>query len=457
MIQDNFLAAIKEYYMIEPGELVLIAVSGGADSLALLHLLAECQKILGIKLHIAHLNHLIRKGDAETDMRFVQMIAQKLKLPITVESSDVTSFAKEERLGIEEAARRIRYAFYDRVANQVGAQKIAVGHNADDNVETFLMRILRGSGLKGLTGIPAKRGRIIRPLIKIWRKDIEQYINTLKIVPRQDYTNYESKFTRNRVRLKLIPQLKIYNLNIKEIILQTILLLTEDHNYLENKAEEALGEVFVSGNEAEIKLNIRLLQEWESPIQGHLLRQAIARVKGDLFNLSFQHIQEIIEKLNNREKWELHLPGNIFISGNRGELTISRQRPAISEKKEYFYQLAIPGEILITETNQRLRATLVQDETVAANSAVAYVDYHALGKQIIVRSKNEGDKFTPLGMKGSKKLQDFFVDEKIPAELRDQIPIVESAGRVVWVGGNRIDDRVKVTAKTKQIVKLELL
>lgn len=457
MIQDRFLEAIKEYRMITSGDKVLVAVSGGADSLALLHLLAELQTKLGLELHIAHLNHLIRKGDSEIDMRFVQAIAQKLKIPISVESFDVQSFAKEEKIGLEEAARRVRYAFYDRVANQVGAKKIAVGHTADDNVETFLMRILRGAGLKGLTGIPAKRGKIIRPLIKIWRKEIELYIGGLKLVPRRDYTNSEAKFMRNRVRLKLIPQLKIYNLNIKEIILQTILLLTEDRNYLENKAEEALAEVYLNGGESEIKLSIRLLQEWEPPIQGHLLRKAIERVKGNLLDLTFQHVQAILEKLESKERWELHLPSNIFVSGYRGELTISRQRPVEGERKKFFYQLTIPGEVTIPEVKQVLRASFAAKEEVSADPQTAYVDYGLLGKNIIVRSKSEGDKFIPLGMKGSKKLQDFFVDEKIPAELREQIPIVESAGRIVWVGGQRIDDRAKVTGKTKQIVKLELL
>jgi tRNA(Ile)-lysidine synthase len=345
MIKETFLETIKEYKMLKPGDSILVGVSGGADSLALLHLLAECRAELGIKINIAHLNHMIRKGDAELDVRFVQAVAQKLGLQAIVESFDVQSYAKEEKIGLEDAARRVRYAFYDRAANQVGANKIALGHTADDNVETFLMHILRGSGLKGLCGIPPIRGNIVRPLIKVWRKEIEDYVTVLKLVPRCDHTNYESRFFRNRVRLKLIPQLKIYNLNIKQIILQTILLLTDDREYIDSKADEALAEAYVSGNDSEVKLDIRSVKEWEGPIQGHMLRKAIERVKGNLMDLTFKHVQDILEKIGETERWELHLPGQIFVSGTARQLIISRQRLPEKEDKPFFYSLTIPGEV----------------------------------------------------------------------------------------------------------------
>jgi len=457
MIKKKFLETVKEYKMFTPGDLVLVAVSGGADSVALLYLLAEHAEQLNITLHIAHLNHMIRKKDAELDVRFVQSLAQRLKIPVTVESFDVESFAKEEKLGLEEAARRIRYAFYDRVANQIKATKVAVGHSADDNVETFLMRILRGAGLKGLCGIPVQRSMIVRPLIKIWRREIEDYVGALKLVPRRDYTNYESKYMRNRVRLKLIPQLKIYNMNIKEIILQTILLLTEDKEYLDAKAEEALAETFISSTENELRIDIEKLHEWETPIQGHLLRKAIERVKGDLLDLKFTHIQDILDKLEATEKWELHLPGGIFVVGGPEELVITREKPKVKEKRSFFYQLTVPGEIDVKEIGKKVRASVAEDEELVEDTQIAYVDHSALGKNLIIRNRNDGDKFNPLGMRNSKKLQDFFVDEKIPAEFRDYIPIVESAGRIVWVGGSRIDDRAKITKRTKKVVKLELL
>jgi tRNA(Ile)-lysidine synthase len=461
MIKDKFLETIKEYNMLEPKDRVLVAVSGGTDSTALLHLLDAYKDAFGITLHVAHLNHLIRKNDAELDVRYVQGLAQKLKTTITVESFDVQAYAKEKKMNLEMAARQIRYAFLERIASQIGANKIALGHTADDNVETFLMRMLRGAGLKGLCGIPPRRGKIIRPLVKIWRREIEDYVGSLKLVPRRDFTNYESRYMRNRVRLKLIPQLKIYNLNIKEIILQTILLLTEDRQYIEAKTEEALAKTKLFHSEGEIQLDVGLLKKIETPIQSHLLRMAIEKVKGDLSELSYAHVLGILQKLNAKEKWELHLPQGVFVIGGSGKITISCEKNTAPEKKSYHYVLSVPGEVKIKEIDRRIRASVLGSCSAAqiarADSKTTFVDYAALDKNLIIRNKLEGDKFYPLGMKGSKKLQDLFVDEKIPMELRDSVPVIESGGKIIWVGGLRIDERAKVKNDTKKVVKLELL
>jgi tRNA(Ile)-lysidine synthase len=316
---------------------------------------------------------------------------------------------------------------------------------------------VRGAGLKGLCGIPPRRGKIVRPLIKIWRKEIENYVGALKLVPRRDYTNYESKYMRNRVRMKLIPQLKLYNLNIKEIVLQTILLLTEDSEYLEGKAEEALERVSEASGENEIRIEIDKLHALEDPIQGHLLRKAIEKVKGNLSDLTYAHVCDVLDKLEMREKWEIHLPGGIYVVGSRGELVICREKPGTAAQKRFAYSLSVPGEVRIEEIGKKLRADFSEEKIDEENPNVAFVDYSALGKKLTVRNKEEGDRLQPLGMKGSKKLQDLFVDAKVPAEERDSIPVVESGGKIVWVGGLRIDDRAKVSTATKKVVKLELL
>ena len=456
MIEDKFAEAVKEYQMFEPGDVVVVAVSGGVDSTALLNLLYARREELKLTLHIAHLNHLLRKGDAELDVRFVEGLAQRLNLPITVEAVDVAALAKQEKLGIEEAARSARYDFFERTAVRLGANRIAVAHTADDNVETFLMRLLRGAGLKGLCGIPPKRGKIVRPLIKVWRREIEDYVGALKLVPRRDHTNYESKYMRNSVRLKLIPQLKIYNLNIKEIILQTILLLTEDSLYLENKAAEVLAEIQQAAPAGEIRLDLARLKNIDPALHGRLLRLAVAEVKGDLNQLAFTHIRAIMEKLDATEKWELHLPGGFFARGGKEELAIGRERGLKKEAREFKYTLSVPGQVELAEIGRTFNCGFADQLDKAAGPRIAYVDYAALGKDLIVRSKLPGDRFVPLGITGTKKLQDFFVDEKVRAEARDDVPVVESGGRIIWVGGLRLDERAKVTEKTRKIVRLEL-
>ena len=426
MIKESFLDAIAEYQMFLPGEMVLVAVSGGPDSCALLSLLNDHKDKLGISLHVAHLNHMLRKNDAELDLRFVEGLAQKMGLPISVESRDVAALAAAERRGIEEAARIARYEFFERLADKIGARKIAVGHTAEDNIETFLMRLLRGSGLKGLCSIPARRGRIVRPLIKVWRREVEDYVSALKIIPRRDYTNYESKYMRNSIRLKLVPQLKLYNMNIKDILIQTVLMLNEDRYYLENETEEVISRLILEEGEGKVELDLKKLQEYPLAIKRHLLRLAIEKVKGDLNQLTFDHVRSIIDKIGAKEKWELHLPDGIFVFGNGTVLTVSRERLKKAKIEPFRYAVSIPGETVIPEIGLKVRVS-EGEKLGQTGPKTAFIDQETLGRDIIVRNKLPGDRFQPIGLSGTKKLQDFFVDEKVPQDDRDAVPVFESA------------------------------
>lgn len=457
-MKNQVLETIKEYKMFSPGDSVLIGVSGGADSTALLHLLYDLKSELGIStLYVAHFNHMLRKEDADLDQKYVEGLSKNLGLLCLAEGVDVAAYATKNKLCLEDAGRRLRYEFYRETAKKMGAKKIALGHTADDSVETFLMRLLRGAGLRGLTGIPPVRGNIVRPLIKVWRKEIDQHIAHLKLVPRIDHTNYESKYLRNRVRLKLIPQLKIYNLNIKEILLQTVMLLTEDYLYMEAKTREALSEITIKENDNSIELQADKLRALEPPIEGHLLRTAIEKVKGNLSELAFSHIHDIAKNLDSTEKWELPLPDGIYAVGNRNTLAITKTRPAEPEKVSFYYNLSIPGQLKIKEAEMLLTAEILPSTptpSLSPNPNVAHLDFEEVGRELIVRSRKDGDRFYPLGMKGTKKVQDFFIDQKVPQEERDRVPIVESAGRLIWIVGQRIDERVKVDKKTKKVLQL---
>lgn len=456
MIKNKALETIREYKMLEPSDSVLIGVSGGADSISLLYVLVALKDEIGLSsICVAHLNHMMRKEEAELDQRYVENIAKNLGLLCLSESVDVEAYAAQNKLSIEDAGRTLRYLFYNESAKKIGANKIALGHNADDMVETFLMRLLRGAGLKGLTGIPPVRNNIIRPLIRIWRREIETYIASLKLVPRIDHTNYESKYLRNRVRLKLIPQLKIYNINIKDILLQTVSLLTEDYLYMEAKTKEALSAVVTKESEDKIELDAKKLRELESRIVGHLIRIAIEKVKGNLSEMSFSHIHNILKNLDSTERWENHLPGHIFITGSKTNLVITKDKPEEFQKTSFHYTLAIPGEIIIKEANVKISVEIVNEvKNIEETGNTALLDFDEVGKEIVIRSRKSGDRFFPLGMNCAKKIQDFFVDLKIPIEKRDLIPIIESAERIVWIAGYRIDERVKVTKKTRKAVKL---
>ncbi len=465
MIEDKILKTIRDCKMLGgDGQTVpvgrqakvIVAFSGGVDSTALIHILSSLKGELNIKLYAAHLNHRIRKRDSDLDAAFARRTAKKLGIPCIVEELDVPSFAKQNKLNLEDAARRARYEFLERAAAKVGAGRIAVAHNADDNIETFLMRLIRGTGMKGLEGIPPVRDKIIRPMIGLFRSEIEEYLRSKKIAPRIDKTNYETKYLRNRIRRSLIPALVSYNRNIKELLLQTISAANVIQGFVEIKAREALKGMILLKSAGEIRLDIKKLLDTDPALNGEVLRFAIEHVKKDLVDISFVHIEDILGQLR-KKRAEIDLPG-VYVHINRGILSITNTRPSKIQDHPFMHRLEIPGEVRDEDKGFIIEADVLPSVTASALRAKdpyrAYLDYDKISKPLIVRNRIPGDVFSPFGLKGSKKLQDIFVDEKIDIDKRGSIPVIEDGKRIVWVVGYRMSEDAKVTPGTKKVVKL---
>jgi len=456
MIEDKVLNTIRDRNMLSSGDKVVVAFSGGIDSTALIYILNLLSRKLKIKLFAAHLDHQIRGKDADADASFVKKTSDKLGIPCFIEEFDVPGFARQEKLNLEDAARRIRYEFLERIAAKTGANKIALAHTADDNIETFLMRLIRGTGMKGLKGIPPVRDKIIRPMIELYRKEIEQYLSSKKITARIDKTNYETKYLRNRVRRDLIPALESYNPNIRGSLIRAISAANAIQDFIESKAKEAFKNIVSLKTNDQIKLDIKELIKTDPMLRGDVLRLAIEHVKKDLTDISFVHIDDIIDQLG-KKKAEIDLPG-IYAIVNKGMLSISRQRPQKSKPAQFMRKLEIPGEIRDESAGMMIEADLMDSvplsELHAKNPYQAFLDYDKIAKPLIVRNRREGDAFSPLGLKGSKKLQDIFVDEKVDIDERDRIHVVEDGSKIVWVVGYRMAEEAKVTPKTKKVVKL---
>ena len=491
---------------------MVVGVSGGADSVCLLHVLAKWQKRLGIKLHVAHLNHRLRGVESEADAEYVSDLAGSLGIPVTIDRQDVAAYRTERNCSIEEAARELRYAFLARVAREVGANRIATGHTRDDQVETILMHILRGTGITGLCGLapcspmaydsqgmplpaspsslpasplslPAKRSNllVIRPLLDITREETTSYCQQHQLDPRIDSSNLSLSFFRNRLRLQLLPLLRQYNPSVDQALLRLADIAKEDNAFLEQQVSGLWEEVAKQENNV-IYLDKRQLANLPIALQRQLLRAAVARLAGDARDIEASHIEAARSLLNKPAGKRISLPHGLICHGGYNELAITRLPPAIASEAWQSqlppcpfpplpgeFPLKVPGEtvfpgwkVIASIVGERvdalsLRGVLSTSEGTCQSNLVADFDYHKTGTELFVRQRQPGDRFQPLGMNTHKKLQEFMVDVKIPRSWRSHIPIVCSPQQIIWIVGWRIDDRVKTTEASKEILRLEFI
>jgi len=447
---------------------VLVAVSGGPDSVVLLHLLNEYKiELSSCALAIAHLNHLSRGVESNKDSDFVAGLGKALGIETFVEDVDVALLNSKKKTSFQESARIIRYEFLERISKKWNANLIALGHNSDDQAETFLINLLRGSGLRGLTGIPSRRGDYIRPLRDCSRYEIDNYISTQGLQFRLDSSNQEKYYLRNKIRLDLIPTLESYNPNIKNSLVSTSGLLADDEDYIEKKVEMAMGQVeFDVKDDNFASLDVNLFNSQHPALQKRLIRQAILIAKGDLRSISVRHVLKIIQmmKLENGVK-EIHLPGFLTAVCDKGKLFVRKRHNCDFVDDEFFSGdfeskgINVPGTTEIGFLGLCLNTKLVSKKDIdfySTNSNKAYFDYDKTGSDIKVRVFRPGDRFVPLGMKGTKKLKAFFIDEKIPRDQRKSIPLITSINDdIIWVYEKRIGERYRVTDKSTRVMVVE--
>lgn len=449
---DAMLASIREFSMVRRGEKVLVAVSGGPDSVALLHALWSTREELGIALHVAHLNHSFRGEESDKDAAYVCELAANLGLECTVEKVDVPQIRNALRLSAEEAARMVRYDFLDKVAEEISADRIALGHTADDQVETVLMNLLRGAGLGGLRGMPPVRGKIIRPLIRVRRSEVEDYVETHGLQPRIDVTNLLPTFRRNKIRLELLPLLRReFNPEIDTAILQLAELAGADTAYLDIETEKALDRLVLGREEGPISLDPAGMSDAPVPVRRRLVRRAVRAVRGEVADLGFRHVEELLSLLEAGRDFKLELPARVFVERTREALTFYSGRPS-DLPIIYKYELAVPGETSVPEADAVIEtdvSTEPVDPVRPPGSMEVVFDFEAITGRLLARNWRPGDRIRPLGLRGSKKLQDVFVDRKIPRRARHRIPVIADDEKIVWVAGLAVSDDAKVTGETR--------
>lgn len=472
-IQQAVGKTIETYRMLQTGDSVLVGVSGGPDSMALLHVLIALVPRLHLRLGVAHLNHGLRKEDSDCDAEFVASIARQLGLPNYVQKMDVRSYQKINRLSLEEAARHVRYDFYYAVAKTNGYDKIALGHHADDNAELVLMHIFRGSGTRGVSGIPPVRGeKIIRPLIDLKKSEILDFLARKKIAYISDLSNKDTQYLRNRIRHHLIPSLKSsYNPKISETLIRMASITRVEEDWIEDILNPIFEESVIEINDDKIILSAQYVDRLHIAAKRRIFRRAIARVKGDLKRISLSHIESAIRLLKKKSGYGcLDLPDRIRIYLEGDNLVICQERYALRELQsdarksvtcDFEYSLSEPGSIFIKEINTHIRFSVISSdglpECFHAGHQVAFVDMDNISFPLIVRNVRSGDRFTPLGMTGSQKVNRFFSNKKIPKIERIKCPVLtDGEGKIIWVAGHRIDEFFRVLPLSKIVLKIEL-
>lgn len=462
---QKICALIDSFQMIKPGDVVLAGVSGGMDSITLLHILWTLRKERRFTLQVVHFNHLIRGAQADADAGLVRELAGALGLPAIVERCDVPAFRAARGLSLEEAAREARYAFFERACRRTGAVRVALGHHADDQAETILLNLLRGAGPAGLKGIPPVRGPYIRPLLNVRRREIAAYCRRHRLPFREDASNREDTYTRNRIRLHLIPRLeREYNPRLVEALVHLGQICREEDAYLE---EQAAGLYLVAEREPEaggpaLELDIEALRTAPPPLRRRLLRRAWRKLTGSPADLSYVHVQALLEMLDNPAGGRtVVLPGRAkavrtgfrlcFYCGDGRPVTVS----------PYFYPLAVPGYTYIPEIDITIQAELVPPGQVPEPRRLSprevLLDRGRLPEPLFVRRRQAGDRFMPLGMQEPVRLKKFLNGCGITAEQRDCLPLVVCGDDIIWVGGVRPGEKWKVTPSTKDFLHLRIL
>lgn len=457
MFIEKVRGTINKFRLLEKGDSVIVAVSGGPDSSALLFALNGLKEDYILKLYIAHFDHMFRGAEeAKKDHEYVSALSRKFKLPLISGRSNVPKYAKETGLSPEEAAREKRYEFLLGAAKEKYAKKIALGHTLDDQAETVLMRLIRGSGSGGLRGIPPMRpvdgAFIVRPLIEVWRKEIEGYLKGMKIRPRQDATNLMRKFLRNRVRHELMPLLKKYNPNIKEALARSAQNFSYDYEVLSDVIDKACGRCAKIKGDS-VTVNLRQLKGARAGIRRGVLRRAIEISKGSLRGIDYSHIEEI-EDLIKAEKGAIDLPGKTRVVRRKDALVFGRTKAETALPKVW-RQISVPGATFIPELKLTFDARFTRPGVMFGKpKTVEFIDFEKIKEPIYIRTWEKGDRFRPLGMAKEKKLQDFFVDQKVPRGNRGRVPLLVSGKDIIWVCGLRLSDAVKITGVTKRVLRI---
>ncbi len=455
---------MQEHNMISEGDRIVIGVSGGADSVCLFHVLLQLAPKFNLSLFVVHVNHGIRGEEADADEAYVKNLCTTNGIPFIAVKVDVPRIASLEGLSEEEAGRKVRYeAFYD-CCNKNKCNKIAIAHNRNDNAETILFHLFRGSGIKGLTGIRATRDHIIRPLLCVSRKEIESYLKKNHINFCTDRTNLTEDYSRNKIRHRIISfaQEEINSKSIEHIV-NAAEQLEEINQYLEKNVKMSYEKIVIYSLQQEsYEIEIEKLKYEDLVIQKGIIRMVFNQLAHQLKDVDALHVGLVLGLLDKEVGKSLNLPYGILAVRNYYTIIMranKQQKDVLETDKIVEQVITVPGDYYLSQINQTLHVILIKYKKsmiIPENGCTKWFDYDKIKNTVLIRARNEGD-FIQIDSKGSrKKIKSLFIDDKIPREKRDLLPLLADGEHIMWVIGGRMSEAYKVSEDTQVILEISL-
>lgn len=447
-VEQRIIKFITDNQLISEGDKLLVALSGGADSVFALNFFVKFRQKYDIEICAFHLNHSLRGSESDSDESFCISLCKKLNIEIYSEKTDVSEFATNEKLSLEEAGRKIRYKKLEEYLEISNSNKIVTAHNLDDNTETVLLNLFRGTGIRGLSGIPIKRGNIIRPFLTVSKSEIINYLNKAKMNFVQDSSNEKNEYKRNYLRNEIIPRIRE---NINEGIDKNILNFSQIVNNSEEFTKNLIKDLFynfITIKESEIFISKEILS-----IDPYLVGEVIKRVIEEQFSadINFKNIFDIKKLLNSQTGTNLELSQSLEAISER-EYILIRERIYFTDKS--VFDLYFNSEVNVGEFTIGCSTSEIDAVSITNNNEIEYICSEKLKEPLLLRRWESADKFKPLGLNGTKKISDFLTELKIPNSERKSKLVLLNENQIIWLVGHRIDESVKIEEKTKKVIKL---
>lgn len=469
---------IEKHKMLDAEDRVGVAVSGGPDSIALLHVMMKIAAELRLSLVIIHVNHGLRGEESEEEEQFVRTLGDSMKIPVAARKISIPAIRQREQGSVENLCRRERYGYFEEVTERYSLDKIALGHNQDDQAETVIIKFLRGSGLGGLRGIlPVRDGMYVRPLIEVSREEILAFLRENGAQYMTDSSNIDNIYIRNKIRNRLIPGLKEqYNPKLIENIARMADIIRLENAFIEQYVNDALLKLNIIYEGNRIGINLPDFKLLHPVLRLRIIKKLLQNRTSSKMKISYVHVKAVSDLIEgSRSNGLLNLPLGITVRREYDNLTILKDKdsslltdPHDKIKKlrkddkwdfnDYFYNVFIPGAVQVKEAGLTIEFSCTGIEHVDLNAKhTVFMDYDSLTYPLIIRNMRAGDRMQPLGLGGTKKVKSIFIDKKIPRSRRGKIPLIVDQNSILWIPGIQLSDRARVTDTTKTVLRVEII